>query len=65
MTGLIMRYLEPIQASARPTMGPSDVHFLEKREMSYVGCGRARNVAVARPKPVKESIICLILPEDR
>lgn len=43
----------------------SETHFLEKRKTSYVGSGRSRNVAVARPKPVKDSIICLILPEDR
>ena len=27
----------------------SDTHFLEKREMSYVGCSRSINVSVARP----------------
>lgn len=36
----------------------SETHFLSKRGTSYVGCDRSRNVTVARPKPVKESIIC-------
>ncbi|KAI5654618.1 hypothetical protein M9H77_31805 [Catharanthus roseus] len=43
-----------------PTFLWYDIDFLGKRERSYAGCGRSRNVAVARPKPVKESIICLI-----
>lgn len=33
----------------------SETDFLEKRETSYVGCGRSRNVAVARPKPVNKT----------
>lgn len=40
----------------------SDTFFQEKRDKSYVGSCRSRNVAVARPKPVKESIICLQFP---
>jgi len=39
----------------------SDTYFLEKRKISYVGSSRFRNVVVARPKPVKESIIDRIL----
>ena len=41
----------------------SETFFLEKRKTSYVGSSRERNVSlsVARPKPVKESIIDRIL----
>ena len=37
----------------------SDVHFLEKREPGYVGCGRSRNVAAARHEGGKSGYLRL------